>query len=328
MDTCTPITLCLSSLSPDLEARLLDETKAFIVRLGSQKKVNFRTVYGFKVILPDIKTSTARKWRSVGVRGDISFLSFLGSIPCSLSNAVLFLVYSGDVDLKEIRENKLEAYDFVQAPRSYWVNNKKMPSQNARRATRHFLEVLAGELQVRRFFSVSGFRILLPYLTYARFRDSPLNVWGTTLSGMLATAYSNSPFLAVKDLVDRDRSFSQVKRVGLYPEDFARSPKNYWVDKGGKPTPHARNASLRLIVAICKAHGLSYNSVDGFKAAIGLISPTMFRSFPINVWGTTVGSMLLYAYHNRIEEAMVDVVDKHSAFAHMRSYILPELKKG
>ena len=130
-------------------------------------------------------------------------------------------------------------------------------------ATKQLIVVLAAR-ESADYRNVEGFKQILPYLTANTFREFPINVWRTTLNGVMH-AYNNSPSAPVLHLINVDKDFASIKEAGLEPYDFPTAPNNMWVDKSGNPIDTARRATKQLIVALAAVRGLDYRTVEGFK---------------------------------------------------------------
>jgi len=70
---------------------------------------------------------------------------------------------------------------------------------------------------------------------------------------------------AVLDLINNDEEFEEIRRNNLQAYDFPVTPQNTWIDKEGKPTDTARNATKQLIKKLAEEKGVNYKIFKGFK---------------------------------------------------------------
>lgn len=165
-----------------------------------------------------------------------------------------------------------------------------------------------------------GFKYLLPLLRKAVFSEQPINRWGTTLAGMLNSAYADSPSAAVLDLVYHDSAFREIKKHTLQPYDFPQSPNNTWIDEAGKPTITARRATKEIMTRLAEQEGVDYRTPDGFKRILPHLTTETFSALPINVWGTTLTGMLAQAYAHSPSAAVLDLIAHDEDFCAIRQH--------
>ena len=184
-------------------------TKQLIQTLATAAGVDYRTVEGFRTILPELTQENFRH-RPINIWGTILAGMLWNAYSDSPSEAVMDLVRY-DHEFASIRQTGIQPYDF-QAPKGMWIDENGMPTQKARQATNQLLQVLANEAKVD-YRTVEGFRTILPQVTVDNFQHRQINYWGTTLAGMLAAAYDNSRAEAIMDLVRNhpDLGYIRVK---------------------------------------------------------------------------------------------------------------------
>ncbi len=165
--------------------------------------------------------------------------------------------------------------------------------------------------------TTDGFRKILPKLTADVFKKESINFWGTTIRGVMSV-YAGSPSEAVLDLIQHDAEFDAIKKQGLQPYDFVSSPKNTWIDKQGKPTQIAREATGLLIRHIAKKENVDYRTTDGFRKILPQLTKYNFNKESINYWGTTLCGMIQYAYTNSTSAAIIDLIEHDNEFIELR----------
>ncbi len=290
-------------------------TKMLFTRLAEQEGVDYKTVEGFRQILPFLTQKTFKKepineWKTT-LGGMIDIYEDSPSQP------VLELI-ENDQEFLAIRQVGIKGYDFPDAPKHTWITKDGVPTTTARAAVKQLISCL-GEHERTDYRTVNGFQKILPRLTVDSFKHVPINVWGTTLVGMLSNAYNDSPSAAVLDLLEHDDEFTEIKKVGLHPYDFPQAPQNTWVDTNGIPTNVARAATKKLIEALAKSKGIPYQTFTGFKQILPMLTEETFKNSPINVWGTTLVGMLSDAYNDSPSAAVLDLICHDEEFAEVRT---------
>lgn len=207
----------------------------------------------------------------------------------------------------------VEPYDF---PRTFNVWSEPHYRYQAMRQLFTYLAERSG-VDYRTF---EGFKHLLPLLRKAAFHKQPINAWGTTLGGMLNSAYADSPSAAVLDLVYHDSAFREIKKHTLQPYDFPQSPNNTWIDEAGKPTITARTATKEIMTRLAEQEGVDYRTPDGFRLILPHLTTETFSALPINVWGTTLTGMLAQAYAYSPSAAVLDLVAHDDDFYAIRQH--------
>jgi hypothetical protein len=218
-----------------------------------------------------------------------------------------------DRDFKLIRDAGLNLYDFKKSP--CWFDEHKNPTPLARQATKEFLRTMARRNDID-YTSPSGFRELIPALTAKAFSKVPINVWGTTLGGMLNRAYHCSPCDAVIDLVNNDDELVLIKNIGV--ERYDLSGQNCWKDKYGLPTPLAWQATALRIKLFAEEYSVDCTTVEGFKRLLPVFDYKQFIDVPISYWGTTLGGMLSSVYQGSHIDAILDAVDRRPEFSKIK----------
>tara|TARA_Y100000310_G_scaffold338005_1_gene426520 strand:- start:1063 stop:1896 length:834 start_codon:yes stop_codon:yes gene_type:complete len=205
-------------------------TKELIRLLADNKSVEYNTLEGFREILPKITRGTFRK-RSI--YGDYK----LGKIILNVYNGspafpVLDLV-DHDNDFSTIKAYGLREWDFKD--KTCWTEkrrgdiSKKTPTDISREATKELIKVLANEKGIE-YNTVEEFREMFLGLINnnnfrKKFREKPINYWGTNLNVMIRCAYEDKPYYAVLDLVENDDDFSTIRDEHFF-QVIKRSHKN------------------------------------------------------------------------------------------------------
>jgi hypothetical protein len=103
----------------------------------------------------------------------------------------------------------------------------------------------------------------------------PINRYGTTLGGMINSIYDNSPFDAIKDLVDNDEELTLFR--DFQPYDMNMSPLGTWKQKDGTMNKElARQATKTLLKKKQEVTGLP------FEQLLPTITQEDFYMMPIN----------------------------------------------
>jgi hypothetical protein len=285
--------------------------KDLIKHLAKKTGADYKTVDGFKRLLPQLTEQTfihepINQWgTTIGSMLNVAY-------SYSPSAAILDLIKIDD-DFLEIRKSNLQPYDFPAAPNSSWKDKDHNPTEMARQATKELVKQLSLKEGVD-YKTVDGFKRLLPYFKQDTFDQEPINIWGTTLCGMLANAYKTSPSAALMDLINHDAEFIQIKNGNLQPYDFPAAPQSIWRGKDKKPTHIARQATKQLITLLAGATGADYKTIEGFSRILPEFTADTFRTRSINIWGTTLNSMLTCAYSNSPSAAVLDLVNTEEDF--------------
>jgi len=108
---------------------------------------------------------------------------------------------------------KLEVYDFPSTIR-VWDSKNYEGVPYKLLATKELIHKLASEKGIDPH-TVKGFRELLRDLNQDSFHKVPINIWRTTLGGMVDMAYSGSPSDAVLDLINNDSDFEEIRENNL-----------------------------------------------------------------------------------------------------------------
>jgi hypothetical protein len=230
-------------------------------------------------------------------------------------------VVKHDEDFIIIKNEGLRPYDFNLTPRNAWLTDKDVPSDLAREATKRLIHCLAKDAGLD--YRLPGdFKKILPHLIKETFQKYPINFWGTTIWGMLACAYSDSPSSAVLDLIEQDDDFKEVIAKGLRPYDFYWSPPNTWISDDETPSDLAREATKRLIVYLAEKECVDYRTSGGFQRLLPHFTVETFKKCPINFWGTTPRGMLDSAYSNSPSSAVLDLIESDDDFSAVRDRCL------
>lgn len=205
-------------------------TKRLIEVLAKEIGVDYKTIEGFREMLPYLTTDVFQK-KPINIWGTTLGGMLQKAYRGSPADSILDLI-AHDSDFLAIKEAGLERYDF--RAQNIWIGKDRKPSDLARKATKKLIEVLAKEIDVD-YQTVEGFRKILPYLTAETFKTKPINIWGTTLGGMLQRAYRDGPADAILELLAYDKDFSRIRKIfnnrdvlsGLTKTRIDRSRGNY-----------------------------------------------------------------------------------------------------
>jgi hypothetical protein len=300
-------------------------TKQFLKTLAARLNVDCRTVEGFREVLQHI---TFDEFSRVPInRWDTTLQGMLargyeGSPPLAVLDVI-----SNDVEFEKIKAAGLQPYDFPSAPRGIWRDGNGKPTDVARKLTKDLIKTLAKQKSVD-YRTVDGFKRLLPEISWYNFTNTSINVWGTTLSGMLSHAYNGSNVAAVLDVIDKDSEFTKIREKEIKPYDFPKAPQRIWVDKKGNPTEHSRAVVREFIKKVAGKKGVNYGTFGGFKELLEYFTSDNFYSLEVNDWGAKAGSALVQAYNSSPSIAILDVLKHYDEFKKWRTRITPDMLKG
>jgi len=302
------------SARPDGVSYRHHATKQLIQTLAQKRGLDYKTFEGFRQLLPELKAVTFRQ-TPINDLGT-TLQGMLHVYKSSPSAAVLDLVMNDD-EFSEIRDKNLQPYDFPNVPQNTWMDKEGIPTQTARQATKQLIKTLAEQKGVD-YKTFEGFRQLLPELTKNTFQQTQINEWGTKLGSMLYV-YNHSPYAAIIDLIKNDDEFEEIRKRNLQPYDFLEAPQNTWMDKEGKPTQTARQATKQLIKTMAEVRGVDYKTFFGFRQLLPLLAKDDFKYMSINEWGTTLAGMLQHAYNDSPSAAVLDLVMTDPEFIEIRN---------
>ncbi len=211
-----------------------------------------------------------------------------------------------DDEFREYRD--FQSYDMLQPPRETWQGEEG--KKIARKATKVFVKKLQEENPGKKIEEI------LPAITARMLLNKPINKYGTTIYGMMIQAYDDSPYAALKDLIDNDTEFEQLR--DLQPYDMETSPHGTWQGEEGKKT--ARKATRQLLKA------LQEEQPDiSLQQIIANITAKTIWETPINKYKTTLRGMLGLVYRNSPYQALKDLAEHNDEY---RKYlpIIEELK--
>jgi len=229
-----------------------------------------------------------------------------GTTLCSMLNNVYFnspfgaikSLIDADADFESFRD--LEPYDMLQAPKNAW--NKKNGRKNyalARRATKALIYALRKERKI-------PFGKVLASIGIDDFRHTPINKYGTTLAGMISSVYEDSPFAAVKDLIDHCYALKGYRDFS--PTDMRQSPLNSWTKDGECNYALAREQMKKCFESLARIHpGFSRNEL------VLRLNRDAFVKTPINRYGATVEGMIKSIYSS-LCEALRDLAEHDEAY--------------
>ncbi|MFH1917122.1 MAG: hypothetical protein ABIJ21_07720 [Nanoarchaeota archaeon] len=285
-------------------------TKTLVQRLASEQGINPFAPEGFRELLSSFSYDTfalhpINGWGTT-LRGMLQH-----AFQHKQSAAVIDLV-THDPDFRKIAKVGLAPYDFPTTSRRAWKDKTGKPTDLARTASKYFLCALGMKYHANPK-APSGMRRLLPHINQHNFNHLPINYWGTTLGGMLQSAYEGSPAAAVIDLVYADPRFAAIKAIGIHPYDFPKAGNRFW-RKEGQPTQAARAMSRLLLGQMGKEESVDEHTVVGFSYLLPFIDNKLFRKKKVNYWGTTPGSMLSHAYDYSPSAAVLDLIANDPAF--------------
>jgi len=195
-----------------------------------------------------------------------------------------------DEELEEFKD--FQPYDMRMAPQKSWKGPKGR--KLARQATKTLLQKIQAENPDKKLEQI------IPNITKQTFYTTPINRYGTTLHGMLVSVYDDSPYNALKDLIDNSKDLINYR--DLQPYDMHMSPLNTWKGEQGKQL--ARKATKILLKKIQQR-----NPDKKLEQIIPTLSIQTFYTTPINRYGTTLTGMLTNVYGNSAYQALKDLAE-------------------
>ena len=190
----------------------------------------------------------------------------------------------------------LEAFD-LKGTIFLWRGPEGVNHELARLATRRLVRSLHARLP--------GLALerLLPEINLRCFSNVRIDSYGTTLGGMLANVYGNSPYRALRDLIDHDEEFASFR--DFQPWDMRKAPQETWIAKGEKRDyAHARELTRACLRTIFAAHAELLKEALLSKVEAGELLGT-----PLNRYGTTLGGMLDQIYGHSPYLALRDLAE-------------------
>ena len=216
---------------------------------------------------------------------------------------------TADLAIEELHKKRkyldLEAYDLLGTMRMWHTSSEGTNYELARKATRKLLQKLDSK-------QTTASRVaLLPTITQHHFHRVTINQYGTTLHGMLAAVYDNSPFSGIKDLIQHDADFAEFSDFQQY--DMKKARRQTWFDKDkNKNYPLARLTTKLLLQKIKEQKGdVSWAEI------LPTIRADMFHNTPINRYGTTLRGMINLVYAGSPYLALKDLIEHD---AEMRNF--------
>jgi hypothetical protein len=153
---------------------------------------------------------------------------------------------------------------------------------------------------------------IIPKIGYDTFHTTPINKYKTTLCGMLAQVYEDSPYTALKDLIDHDEEYAEFR--DLQPYDMHHAPRNTWLDNvGTKKHELARNATKQLLKTLQRQ-----KPAIPLEQIIPQIGHDTFNITPINKYKTTLIGMLCHVYDGSAYQALKDLIDHDKEYAEFK----------
>ncbi len=204
----------------------------------------------------------------------------------------------------------LEAFD-IKGTLYLWKGPGGVNYTLARDATKRLISSLQARLP-----GITLERIL-PEINLRCFTHVPIDNYGTTLGGMLANVYGNSPYQALKDLIDHDGDFSSFR--DFQPSDMRKAPQETWKQKGGKRDyRRARDLTRRCLELIIHRHpDLTMDTL------LSKVETAELMGTALNKYGTTLGGMLDQVYGRSPYLALRDLAEHDPRY---REY-LPAIRR-
>lgn len=203
----------------------------------------------------------------------------------------------------------LEAYDLLGTMMMWHTNSEGKNYALARRATRKLLQKLDPEQ------STASRVALLPTITQRHFHCITINQYGTTLRGMLAAVYDNSPYSGIKDLTQHDADFAEFSDFQSY--DMKKARRQTWVDTNKTKNYSLARQTTKLLLQKIKAEKGDVSWAEILPA----IRADMFHNVPINRYGTTLRGMINLVYAGSPYAALMDLIEHDSELRKFRSVI-------
>lgn len=227
-------------------------------------------------------------------------------------------LFDNDDDFADCRD--FQPYDLLCAPKKTWKNNGSMNYGLAGQATKQLILKMVErkrDLNGSLFFRDAILKIL-PEICSETFRKIEINKYHTTLENMLAIVFRNSPYRAIRNLVENDDEFKEFDDFREY--DLCYGVQNIWKKKNGSRNKVLARKLTKMMIA-------ELGENKKMPEVLPSINKNTFNEVPINRYGTTLGSMLAHVYSDSPYEALRDLIDNDRRF---RSYadLMPYDMKG
>jgi len=210
--------------------------------------------------------------------------------------ATLKDLIDADPELEQYRD--FQPYDMKSAPQNTW--NKPDGSKNyelARHATKTLLNKLQKD-QVNKTLAEILTEIILD-----TFYKYPINKYGTTLGGMICNVHENSPYDALKKLIDNDPEFKEYR--DFQPYDMQMAPLNTWhKPDGSKKFELARHSTKTLLNKLQKDQ-----PNKKLTEILTEITTDTFYKYTINKYQTTLGGMIQEVHESSPYQALKDLAE-------------------
>ncbi len=207
-----------------------------------------------------------------------------------------------DPELTEYKD--FQPYDMKKAPQNMW--NKKDGSKKhelAREATKTLLNKLQKDQPNKTLAEI------LTEITCDTFYKYPINKYGTTLSGMLNGVHEDSPYDALKDLIDNDPELAEYK--DFQPYDMKSAPRETWNHTGGNKNHELARLATKTLLNKLR----SDTPGRAFEEILAEITQDTFRKYPINKYGTTLNGMIQHMYENSPYQTLKDLAEHDPEYA-------------
>jgi len=210
----------------------------------------------------------------------------------------------------------LEAYD-ISNTTGIWNDESGRNYELARRATKALLTKLQEDQHDKTLAE------LITEITANTFHK-PINKYKTILGGMLYSVYENSPYNALKNLIDIDPELAEFR--DLEPYDMECAPQYTWINQDGSKNHELVQRATKVLLT-----KLQEDQPDKTLAEIlPTITKETFDKKPINKYGTTLGGMLtsVPGYNGSPYSALKDAIDVYPEFAEFRDFQPYDMKRA
>ncbi|MBW2969683.1 hypothetical protein KY309_01440 [Candidatus Woesearchaeota archaeon] len=226
-------------------------------------------------------------------------------------------LFDNDDEYKDYRD--LQPYDLRSAPKKTWRTGTRRNYVLAREATKKLVLKLVEKKQARKHMTKKQAILeVLPEIYGNTFRNVEINKYHTTLENMLALVFGNSPYRAIRNLVDNDGEFRKFRDFKEY--DLRYGKGNTWNRKNKTKNKRLGRRLTALLIGKIKGDEKLVN-------VLPRICKDTFEDVPINRYGTTLGSMLAHVYSDSPYKAVRDLIDNNQNFARY-SDLMPYDMKG
>lgn len=218
-------------------------------------------------------------------------------------------IFDNDKGFEQFRD--FEPQDMKCAPINTWFNKNGTRNYSLlRRVTKQLIRTLQAQQPHKKLEEI------LPGITDEDFRTTQINRYGTTLRGVM-DAHDDSPYHALRDLIDHDDEFAEFR--DLQKQDMRKAPSNTWVSRKGRKNRRLAREMMKQFLRKLEEQ----QPGRAVEQILPGVTQERFYTTPINRYQTTLGGMLMRVYDGSLYSALKDFAKHDSDYSHL----LPVIKR-